>query len=124
MTNVFEATRAVGARAPQQQPRPAFRCVAHDCPMPGAIFTSGARDGICTWHYGATPRDFPRITQLLHDWACVTDEILNARRELCGQATCMDAAREPVERAWERLRPALRSGPWLDELRPRDGEWL
>ena len=84
--SVFDATRAVGARANdnEAQQRPRYRCAAFDCPMTGSIFL-GSGDGVCAWHYGSESHDWPRITRVLDDWRCVTQQINAVRRVLVEQ---------------------------------------
>ena len=91
-SNVFDATRKVGARVATTTPtRLSYRCAAHGCPMPGTMFDSGASDGTCVWHCGAVPSRWPTITQILGvDWACVTQHYCAVRQVLASPATCTD----------------------------------
>lgn len=59
--------------APAKPQRPSTACAANGCPMPGAI--SQGRDGICSWHQGRDPHDWPRVTRALNDWHLLVREI-------------------------------------------------
>jgi len=121
--------------ADDQQPstpaRMRYECCANGCPMPGAMFPSGStKGGICHYHYATNPSDWPRITQVLNDWRCITAEINECRRVLCDQDLCCDVKvqNERYAEAWKRLHPALIAGGWHEgELAPSPGlsygEW-
>jgi len=99
-----------------------YRCSGHGCPMPGAIFDNpGQLTGVCAYHYAANPSDWPRITQALTDWACVTDEI-NACRQIHTDpetATSPGTIARQFEAAVARLEPLV--GTWWDQLKPQPG---
>jgi len=40
---------------------------------------------VCAWHYGCESHDWPRITRVLDDWRCVTQQINAVRRVLVEQ---------------------------------------
>lgn len=109
---------------PNKPARTRYECCANLCPMPGTMFPSGGR-GICCFHYATNASDWPRITQVLNDWRCVTFEINECRRVLCDQDLCTDvkAQNDAYRNAWDRLRPALDMGGWsLNHLEPKPGE--
>ncbi len=94
-----------------------YPCAANQCPMPGTIFPGNTRSWVCVYHCNAHSGDWPRITQILLDWQCVTSEINAARRALTGES-----ARDPVAidaafaAGWQRLEPL--AGDWAEQLRP------
>lgn len=97
-----------------------YRCTAHNCPMPGAIFGAGeSAAGVCAYHYGAISHDWPRITQLLTDWQCVLDEITACRSAHNDPAMAMSPGKLEVQwrQAWVRLSPLV--GTWADQLDPK-----
>lgn len=105
-----------------------YPCSANNCPMPGTMHPDqvlGEKTrGVCAWHYGAATSDWPRITQVLNDWACVSEEIQACRQAHCDPATALDlkALRSLYAQAVERLRPAVQMGGWGDQFEPRPGE--
>lgn len=105
--------------------RRVYPCLAHGCPMPGAIFLNGPEaPGICAWHYGASSSEMPQITQVLRNWECVSSEI-NAYRALSNDPTrAMDvkAIAEAKTAAWGRMIFAIDGSGWVDELRPPPSE--
>jgi hypothetical protein len=98
-----------------------FACFAGGCPMPGTIFRDGSdKAGCCAWHYAALPSDIPRITQVLKDWACISDEVQAARRALTGQfATDPKALRQLFTEASHRVRDAVAGGGWGNQFDPK-----
>jgi hypothetical protein len=107
--------------------RPRFACNAHGCPMTGSIFLASASRGVCHYHYAQNSSDWPRITQVLTDWRCITFEINDARRVLCDHDLCTDvkAQNDAHRTAWQRLEPVLVASGWAaTQLAPRDGEQL
>lgn len=100
-----------------------YRCAAHGCQMPGAIFDNpGQPTGVCAYHYAANPVDWPRITQALAEWECVTSEIRECRRV----HTASETAAKPAVlsglfgAAVARLEPLV--GPhWWEQLKPQPG---
>jgi len=103
-------------------------CFATGCPMPGSIFPgagqggTGDQTGTCAWHYGVKPHDIPRVTQVLVDWQCVSHEVTEARRAICGDlATNPTALKAAFDTAWERLEPQV--GEWAEQLRPSTIKW-
>lgn len=93
-------------------------CFATGCQMPGTIFASGSESsGTCAWHYDVLPEDIGRVTRVLTDWACVSDEITAGRRVLSGPSASDGAVvKEKFKAAWRRMEPAC--GKWASELRP------
>ena len=73
---------------------------------------------MCGYHYDALPQDWPRVTQKLADWQCVTDEILAARRAQIDKKTCLDQAAMDLElvKAWRFLKPQVPA--WIEQLQP------
>jgi hypothetical protein len=110
----------------QQEPQRArFECQAAGCPMPGTMFPGSATRGVCAWHYATNASDWPRITQALTDWRCVSSEINQARRVLCDPDICTDVRAQDAEfrAAWQRLEPAMAAGGWKpDDYAPARGE--
>lgn len=97
-----------------------YDCAAHNCPMVGSIFESGSQGaGICAYHFGANPTDWPRISQALHDWACVTDEIRECRRAHTDAATALNPGelQRLFAQAQARVEPLV--GTWWDQLKPQ-----
>jgi hypothetical protein len=106
---------------PTEPPAQRYPCSAHQCPMPGTLFTGGTK-GMCAWHYGSNASDWPRITGKLLDWACVTYEVNEARRALTGEAAANPAALASLfSAAWERLQPLVPG--WEEQLRPGNIRW-
>lgn len=113
-----------GRLEPDQPRRRSYPCQAHSCPMPGTIFPGAVGgekaegSGICAWHYGVVATDWPRISRVLLDWACVSYEVNEARRVLTGENACNPGAIEQAfAQAWERMQPLV-VGEWEDQLRP------
>lgn len=100
-----------------------FACNAHQCPMPGTIFPASGSNGVCAWHYGGLPSDWPRITQVLRDWQCMVDEIDECRRIHSG-ASGFDpkVLSDTYAAAIARLRPFVQGGGWGDAFEPKHGE--
>lgn len=121
--NVFDATHAVGALAERKPVHPVLLCVAHGCPMPGVIFLGGG-EGVCGWHYGRPAHDWPRITQVIADWSCVTRQINAVRRVLSDptQATDPRALQAVIDHG---ARLADQAPGWRLEPDPREdiGQW-
>lgn len=105
-------------RSHQADRRTQYACMAHGCPMTGAIF-SGGDGGICAFHHGTHGTDWPRITRTLQDWQCVTDEANACRRTHRNPAMAADGKvlDHLFAQAWGRLEPLL-GEVWADELRP------
>lgn len=103
---------------PHRSTRPSYGCMAHDCPMAGAIFTGGD-GGICAYHHGTHGTDWPRITRALQDWHCLTAEINDCRRAHRNPLTAMDGKvlDHLFAKAWQRLQPLV-GEDWGAELRP------
>lgn len=111
--------------APDEAPsRTRYPCAANGCPMPGAIFPASGSRGMCGYHYATNSSDWPRITQALTDWRCVSAEVNEARRVLTDQDLCTDvkAQNDAFRTAWERLQPAMAMGGWNDALKPAPRE--
>ena len=104
-----------------QAPTKRYGCAANGCPMPGTISGGGHGSSSCSWHYGTSGHDWPRITQVLLDWQCVSDEINTCRRahtdpETCGNPKVLD---DMFDAAWRRMGPLV--GAWEKDLRPQAG---
>jgi len=101
-------------------PTKRYPCLVNGCPMCGAIF-SGSGGGICAYHYGTNPEDWPRITHTLTDWQCVTDEINGARQALTNSRTASSpsALDALFAAAWRRLEPLALH--WAADLKPQPG---
>lgn len=101
--------------APRRNP-----CFADGCPMAGTMFPEGVggeRPGSCAFHYGINASDIPRVTRVLLDWACVSEEVRAARRALTGEYAADPKALDALfVTAWQRLRPLV-SG-WEAQLAP------
>jgi hypothetical protein len=96
-----------------------YRCVANNCPMPGSISGIGEGGGVCAWHYGANASDWPRITQKLLDWGCVTFEVNECRRIHTESESAYNARAiaDAFAAACQRLQP--QAGAWWDDtLKP------
>ncbi len=111
----------------QQQPAETgptrYPCHANRCPMAGAIFPAGAKHGECRYHYGANFSDWPRITQVILDWDCVSREINIGRQMLTGVfAKDPRVLEQKFLEALDRLRPAVASGGWGDTFNRKKGE--
>jgi hypothetical protein len=93
-------------------------CAARGCPLVGSIFAEGGNTGVCAFHYDAAPQDWPRITRVLADWACVTDEITIARRRLTDRKYSLQptALRAAMMDGWDRLGP--QAPAFTDQLAP------
>jgi hypothetical protein len=105
-----------------EKPQPLrYPCFADGCPMAGTMFPDQVMgeksNGTCVYHYRVSPSDIPRVTRVLQDWLCVSDEINHARGVLTGPL-CADAKAQDHEfaAAWNRLR-ALSPG-WEQQLAP------
>ena len=94
-----------------------YPCAARGCPMSGAIFSNGIK-GICLYHYEGYAPDWPRITQVLNDWHCVTEEINAARRAQVDPATRLNstAMKNEFAKAWGVLQPLAPN--WSEQLQP------
>ena len=95
-----------------------YQCAAHNCPMVGSIFPGGGQSGVCGYHYDTQAHEWRRTTQILIDWACVTDEINAARRAQINPKTSLNAVAMQNEftRAWRTLEPLANN--WTEQLRP------
>lgn len=94
-----------------------YACFAEHCPMPGTLFPDHGKNGVCAWHYGIVPSDIPKVTRVLLDWQCVSDEVNAARVVLCGdQAADPKAQADALAAAWSRLKPLVAG--WDDQLQP------
>lgn len=113
----FDGTDSIADAIPHK-PVARYACSAHQCPMPGTIF-SGGSGGMCAYHIGTHGTDWPRITRVLLDWQCVTLEINAIRRAHCD----MELSGHPDELAkrfadaWARMQPLV-AGAWEEELKP------
>lgn len=106
----------------QQPMRLRFECAAHSCPMPGSVFLGGP--GVCGWHARENPDDWPKITQAILDWRCVSRVINRARQVLTAPETCSSAKAQDdaMQALWTQLRADLNgSGGWESRLEPRMG---
>lgn len=115
------------ADAISHKPIRRYQCGANQCPMPGTMSGEGG-NGVCAYHYGTHSTDWPRITQVLLDWANVTDEVNRHRTLACNPATATDTKlmdgefKTGVERVlqwagsnWEAdLKPQLTRGKRMD----------
>lgn len=99
-----------------------FACAAHECPMTGAIFGGNSHAGTCGYHYAANPIDWPRITQRLVEWQCVTDEINRCRAAHINPETATKPAvlEALFATAWARLAPLVPG--WERDLQPQKGK--
>lgn len=112
------------AAADLQHQRTRYPCAAQQCPMPGTLYPSGSRDGLCAWHYGTLASDWPRISQVLVDWGCVSYEVDECRRVHTASESAADPkAQETLfANAVERLRPLVAASGWGPELEPKADE--
>lgn len=119
-----------GALSVHDKPKPRrYPCFATGCPMPGTIWPgagpggTGDRPGTCAWHYAVNDTDVPRVTRVLQDWSCVSDEIEAARQALTGPKASDPGALDALQAAAAaRLRPRMAAGGWSEELEPQRGE--
>ena len=95
-----------------------YECAAHRCPMAGTISGEGG-SGICAYHYNTHSGDWPRITQVLLDWAVVTEEINHCRTVLCNPATAANPAAIAEEFAKAAERVLQGAGSWTEDLKPQ-----
>ena len=98
-----------------------YHCSAKGCMMAGTILPGGSSGCVCVYHYESPPHDWPRITRILSDWDCVTDEIEAARRSLTNPKTSMDLRfqNRQFAAAWARLSEAAPG--WVSQLQPGNG---
>lgn len=103
-----------------------YPCRADQCPMAGTVDHTPSHPGICGYHYRETPSDWPRITQALLDWECVTRAINRARRVVTDPVLCCDgkAHAEALRDEWERLLPAVKGSGWHRRVEPQKGEHI
>ena len=94
-----------------------YACVANQCPMPGTMSGEGAH-GVCCYHWNTFAGDWPRITQVLLDWAILSDEVNHCRALHCspGNATKPDVLQNEFGLAVARVLQG--AGTWADELKP------
>lgn len=106
--------------APARRPR--FSCAAHGCPMAGTLFLGS--DGVCGWHAREQGGDWPRITQVLNDWACVNQAINSLTRVLNTPDTCADPKTQNAAmlEAWTALAEAVHGSGWKQRLEPQKSE--
>lgn len=100
-----------------------YRCEAHECPMPGTMFPSGSKGGVCAWHYGAISSDWPRISRVLLDWGAVAYEVDECRRvHTASESACDPKAQDALyATAVERLSPFMAAGGWTAEFEAMRG---
>lgn len=126
----FSEDEDAAALPPAEPQRLRFPCAAHQCPMVGAIFVGGPdAPGQCMFHAREPANDWPKITQALKDWECVTTAILRARRVLASQDASSDGAlhQRTLKAEWEAMLPAVLGSGWKTRVEPRLletlGEW-
>lgn len=93
-----------------------YQCVAYQCPMPGTLSGEGG-NGVCSYHYNNFSGDWVRITQVLLDWAIVTEEINRSRKVHCNPATATNPEAIAAEFAMAAERVLLGAGSWAEELK-------
>lgn len=103
---------------PKARERRRYPCLAHGCPMAGAIFLNGHdAPGICALHYGCNASDMPKITEVLRNWGCVTFAHGQVQQFLNDPDKCTDIGAERVLLAaqWGELQ---RAAPEWPQLKP------
>lgn len=100
-----------------------FKCAAHGCNMAGTLFESiGQRSGTCVYHHAASPHDWPKITQVLTEWECLTAEINRCRSILTNPKTCTDYKTIDSEFRAAAARVEQATGAWWSDLKPQRGK--
>jgi len=107
----------------QQQAAPVNRmaCSAHGCTLAGAILNHpGEPSGLCAYHHAANPHDWPKVTQKMNDWSCVTEAITDCRRIHSRPETAANSRLIAEKYALAVAKLKAFAVDWTDELAPKN----